>query len=303
MGSISKLDSGKYRAFARVNNKRKTKVFARKGDARAWLVKMEETLGKGIDKSLHDAFDRYEERHSRHKKGHRWEKLRLERFKREIPNQAITEVSRATVADWRDARLKEVSAGSVRRDMNLLSSVFNKALYEWEWVTENPCKGVSRPPEPKHRERTFSNQEIELLTQTLPDTVSLAFQFALETGLRAGEICRIERDHIRGRVLQVPETKTGVSRSVPLTRAACEILEKADHSFDITPQSLSTMFYRVSNKLGIDATFHDTRHTAATRLAEKLTVLELAKVFGWKKLDFALVYYNKTIDEIAEKLE
>lgn len=303
MGSISKLESGKYRAFARVNNKRKTKVFSRRGDARVWLERTEQTLGKGIDKSLHDAFDRYEERHSAAKKGARWERVRLARFKREIPNQPITAVTRSTIADWRDERLKSVSGASVRRDMNLLSSVFNKAMYEWEWITENPCKGVSRPETPRHRDRLFSPQEVQTLTVELPHISSLAFRLALETGIRLGEICKINSSHIKGRTLLIPETKTGNPRQIPLSQEALRILQESNYSFDINPQTLSATFYRTSKRLGIDATFHDTRHHFCTRVASKVTVLELAKILGHKNINQLMTYYNPDPEDLADKLD
>lgn len=303
MGSISKLESGKYRAFARANNKRKTKVFSRRGDARAWLERTEQELGVRIDKSLHDAFDRYKERHSASKKGARWEIVRLERFKREISNQPITAVTRSTIADWRDERLKSVSGASVRRDMNLLSSVFNKCLYEWEWISFNPLKGVSRPPAPNHRERLLSGQEIEILARELPQTASLAFQLALETGMRMGEICNIKPENVNGKALSIPETKTGVPREIPLSKAALEILKTAGYSFNINPQTLSSTFYRVSKRLGISATFHDSRHNFCTKAASKVTVLELAKILGHKNINQLMTYYNPDPEDLADKLD
>lgn len=46
----------------------------------------------------------------------------------------------------------------------------------------------------------------------------------------------------------------------------------------------------------------DTRHTAATRLAGKLDVLTLCKVFGWTSPNMALVYYNPAPGEIARRM-
>ena len=49
-------------------------------------------------------------------------------------------------------------------------------------------------------------------------------------------------------------------------------------------------------------TFHDTRHTAATRIALKIPLLDLCKMFGWSDPKRAMVYYNPTASEIASRL-
>ncbi|MFI8143290.1 integrase, partial [Acinetobacter baumannii] len=49
-------------------------------------------------------------------------------------------------------------------------------------------------------------------------------------------------------------------------------------------------------------TFHDTRHTAATRIAPKLPLLDLCKMFGWTDPKRAMVYYNPTSSQIAARL-
>jgi integrase len=49
--------------------------------------------------------------------------------------------------------------------------------------------------------------------------------------------------------------------------------------------------------------FHDTRHTAATRLAQKIGVLDLCRMFGWRDPRHAMVYYNPAASDIAKRLE
>jgi len=50
-------------------------------------------------------------------------------------------------------------------------------------------------------------------------------------------------------------------------------------------------------------TFHDLRHTAAPRLAKKLDVWELCKMFSWKDPKMCLnTYYKHDPEETAKKL-
>jgi integrase len=52
-----------------------------------------------------------------------------------------------------------------------------------------------------------------------------------------------------------------------------------------------------------DATFHDTRHLAITRLAKKLDVLDLARMVGHRDLRQLQIYYNETAEVMAVRLD
>jgi len=49
-------------------------------------------------------------------------------------------------------------------------------------------------------------------------------------------------------------------------------------------------------------TFHDARHSAATRMAQKLHILDLCRAFGWSNINQAQGYYNPTAAQIAGRL-
>lgn len=51
-----------------------------------------------------------------------------------------------------------------------------------------------------------------------------------------------------------------------------------------------------------DATFHDLRHLAITRLAQKIDVLDLARMTGNRDLKKLMIYFNPTAEDIAKKL-
>jgi integrase len=53
---------------------------------------------------------------------------------------------------------------------------------------------------------------------------------------------------------------------------------------------------------GLDLNFHDARHEAITRLAQKLNVLELARMVGHRDLNMLQIYYNETAQQLAKKL-
>jgi integrase len=68
--------------------------------------------------------------------------------------------------------------------------------------------------------------------------------------------------------------------------------------------ALNKAFERLCWRAGIeDLRFHDLRHTATTRLAEKLpNVIELAAVTGHLSLQVLKRYYHPTAESLALKL-
>jgi integrase len=114
--------------------------------------------------------------------------------------------------------------------------------------------------------------------------------------MRASEIASPPAIH--GRVASLRDAKNGEGRDVPLSAIALEIWQEG--GFGLTAGSISTLFARRCQDLGIHGlTFHDLRASAATRLSKKLHPLQLAKMFGWKDLKHALVYYRETAEDVA----
>ncbi len=90
-------------------------------------------------------------------------------------------------------------------------------------------------------------------------------------------------------------TKNGTSRTVPLSREAMRIIglmsNKEGQVFGLAPDRIAVLFMRLVQNAAIDDLhFHDSRHKAVTRLARKLSVLELARVIGHKNLSQLMTY-------------
>lgn len=330
MASIKKLATG-WRVQIYVKGQRDSGMFATKSEAMAWAVDREARLRKmsdtGIntDKTLQDAFDRYHKEVSPTKRGEdrtKWEGNRLMAIASHkidglaLGKRMLADITSDILGKWRDMRLKEVAASTVNRDFALLSNVFTVARKEWKWIAESPTTDVRRPANPEPRDRRISEEEIERLCLALgydgesveskSDAVAVAMLFAIETGMRAGEICSLKHGEVRGDVAHLPRTKNGTKRDVPLSPRAIQLLKqlpKAETYFGITAASLDALFRKAKTRAGIeDLTFHDTRHEAITRLARKLNVLELARMVGHRDLKMLQIYYNETAAEIAKKL-
>jgi integrase len=141
--------------------------------------------------------------------------------------------------------------------------------------------------------------------------VAVAFLVAIETAMRAGEICSLKSKNVdfERRTAFLPDTKNGYSRAVPLSQEAIRLLKRIDpwgddgSVFGMASSTLSTLYKRAVDRTDIkELTFHDTRHEAITRLARKLDVLDLARMVGHRDIKQLLTYYNREAAELALQL-
>ena len=143
--------------------------------------------------------------------------------------------------------------------------------------------------------------------RTVTQAVAHCFVAALQTGMRAGELCGLTWDRVRDDYCVLPVTKT-VPRNVPMSTKAMRVINKMrgfdpTFVFGLKTASLDAMFRKYRQRAGLEGfTFHDCRHTAATWMSRKIDVLTLCKVFGWSRMDQALVYYNPRASDIAKRI-
>lgn len=314
-----------WRVRVSVNNVKVSKTFPTKAQAKAWASMMETKINTGdLEKrtsyTLAEALTRYGSEVSTKKRGERWELLRINVWQRlHFAHMKLCDITTPMIAEWRDERLKKVQNSTVNREMNLLTSIFEQAKREWHWISNNPVRDVSRPPQPKHRDRIFTDDEITRICAALgypckqillkQHIIAVAFLFAIETAMRREEITGLEWDRLDlvNRVATLPITKNGDARKVPLSTKAVDLLNGMKgfkKPFDVDKDVLTSLFRRACTIAGVDGVrFHDARHSGCTRLAKKLNHLELARMIGHRDLRSLQIYYNETAEELAKKLD
>lgn len=298
------------------NGIRKSKTFHRLGDAKTWALQTEIKIDKGElgkeDPLFLAVMDRYEREITTHKRSATAEKRRLTAFSRlPLSTYRVGEIDAQKIGEWRDSRMNEVSPGTVLRDWNLLSAIFHQAV-KWGYLEKSPMTHVPKPKTPKPRDRRPSQDEIDRLLlvaaykeppESIQQRVACAMLFAIETGMRSGEIAGIRPEHDKGKYVHLPVTKT-VPRDVPLSKEARRLLSLVKGNFDLTSRQIDANFRRLKGLAGItDLHFHDFRTEALTRMATKVGVLELARISGHKDLKILLnVYYQPDPGDLADLL-
>jgi integrase len=312
------------------SGQRETRTFPSKREATEWARGRETELaaassGSVIRKTLRHALERYKQDMAPTKRGGRWDVVRIDYVLRtwDACDRPMGEIKTGDLALWRDARLKEVKGASVLRDIALLRSVWRVARQEWRYCDSDPWESLTKPADSRARTRIFNDTEIDRIVDALgykegskPESkrqeVALIFLLSLETAMRSGEMVSLEWADVdlATQTIHLDMTKNGDSRDVPLSRKAVGLLElmkgpePSGRVFTLTDGLRDTYFRQARDIAEVHgATFHDGRATALTRLAKRLSVLELARMVGHRDPRSLMVYYRESATNIAKLLD
>ncbi len=317
-----------------------SKTFNTKADAEKWARMVESEMDRGVFRSTAEAeqtslsaiLERYENEVLPSKKGQAADKSRIKTLKARLGTLKLAAITSATVASFRDGRLKEVGEQSVIHEINLLNRILKAAVIDWgiSLPAGIPTALVRKPKKPQGRDRRASHDEIAaIVAATESNELAGIVLLAAETAMRRGELGKIQwRDvDLKKQVLVVHDTKNGDRRDVALSSAAVTVLKSLPRRIDgrvfgLHPESISQAFERARDraranheteceKTGskpdcdflVGLRFHDIRHEAASRLFEKgLNPMEVASITGHKTLQMLKRYTHLRAEDIARKL-
>ena len=326
MASI-RLRNGKWQArVIRKGHPATAKSFVTKQDAERWSRGVEIEMDRGSYTSISTAdqttlaqvIARFCAEVTPHMRSERDDLIRLKALQRHpLCVNFMSSLTPAKVAAFRDQRLGIVGAGTVIRELAYLSSIINHARREWGITCANPVSLVRKPPTPQGRQRVLDDAEEVRLFDALdpigrrsPWMLPLV-QLALATAMRRGELLGLCWEHvdIEKMTAVLNMTKNGDRRAVPLSSVARSVLSSLPTLlegpvFPISSYAAAAAFDRATSRAGLaDFRFHDLRHTAITRMAEKLpNLVELAAVTGHRSLKTLQGYYHPSPINLALKL-
>jgi integrase len=243
-------------------------------------------------------------------------------------DQRLQDVSPATVR--RDLDIISAAINTARKDWGI--NVDNPVL---SMRRPKPSKARNRrlvADEEKRLLDALENEERDdhgrLGSGTRNPWIKPLVQLAIETAMRRGELLSLRWEHIdlKQQTAHLPDTKNGEERTVPLSRMAVSILRHMPRDlngqvFPTTEDAIKKAFSRAmerarrtyveeckKNKVKpdvrlLDLRFHDLRHEATSRIAEKLeNILELSAVTGHKDVRMLKRYYHPKASSLAKKL-
>lgn len=325
MASITQTPDGSYRVKIRKRGYEPiSRNFTRKGEAQRWAREVETEMDKGIFVStieaettlVSDIMDRYQEEVASSKKSFYDIKCRLKLLKSSFGHLTLAAVTPSIIKSYRDDRLITRKPETVRKELGVLSRVFDFAIRDCEIYTPrgNPMSNVRLPPKARGRDRRLNDGEEQKLVEALAEYggyILPLFLFALETGMRRGEIVTLDWKDInfQGRTAISRDTKNGEDRVIPLSTRALSILQSiprhiSGRVFPIRGDSATQAFKRCRERAGIeDFRLHDLRHEATSRFFELgLSIMEVSSITGHKDLAILKRYTHLRPQDLAKKL-
>jgi len=307
------------------------KSFNTKADALKWARNVESQLDLGIlapkqtMPRLMPVVERYVEEVTPTKKGESQERYRANQFRRtKLADMPLDKITGEVVAQYRDARMKEVSANTVRLELAFLSVIFEQCRKEWGFAVNNPVRQIRIPKPGKPRQRRLeAGEEDALLAACNASRAYYLHSFvvlAIETGMRSGELLAITWANVNfeKRTIYLPDTKNGCPRTVPLSTRALNAIRALPRA--ICGRLFSSGYHSIHNAFRLAVTkaqaaqadsvtflrglrFHDLRHEAVTRLFEKgLNPIEVGMVSGHKTLSMLQRYTHLCAEKLSSKL-
>ena len=233
----------------------------------------------------------------------------------------LTDVAHAQIESYKIQRQGKIADSTVNRELALLKRMFNLGI-TWDlYLRSNPVRKVKFFREITNRLRVLSPEEEKRLLQNVIPYLQDLIRFALNTGLRTGEIFSLRWSHIdlqRG-ILAVFASETQKIREIPKNSETRKVLEawnlnKKNENAFYNPQTgkpfvdLKTGFALACEKAGIsDVTWHTLRHTFASRLVNSgVDIVTVKELLGHSSISVTMRYAHTNIESkraAVEKLE
>ena len=335
MATFAQRESGWWQAkIRRKGHPTQSKTFETRKEADAWARVIESEMDRGafisratserttlkqIAKRFNDDFAPYHYR-AREDKKEAW-RTQVKHLADQLGEYSIAAITPQIVAQYRDDRLKVVRGTTVKKEMDMLSKILTVAVHEFGIVLPfgNPVANVRKPSGSPPRTRRLGGDEAERLINQCSASrnpwLLPAVQLAIETSMRQGELLSLEwcnSDFKRKLALLLDplKIKNGETRAVPLSSAAIAVIKGLPRSTSglVLPVQRLTLFHAFKAACARakikNLTFHDLRHEAISRLAERgdLSTLELSAISGHKTLQMLKRYTHLQAESLARKL-
>lgn len=255
-------------------------------------------------------------RYMEHAKANKRSWLRDEQMLKQLKEffgigRQLAEITAADIEGYKLHRRAEVSGSTVNRELALLKRMFNLAI-TWDlFLNLNPVRKVKFFREINLGLRVVSLEEEEKLLRNAAPYVQDIIRFALNTGLRIGEIFGLRWPDVdlEKNLLNVFAPKTQKTRVVPINGQARKVLEywalgKRSEFVFYNPETgkpfvdLKAGFALACEKAGVEGvTWHTLRHTFASRLVNRgVDIVTVQQLLGHSSITVTMRYTHTNLD-------
>jgi integrase/recombinase XerD len=245
-----------------------------------------------------------------------------------LEKEKITQVGTITSllleAFKKDLMDNKYTLKSVSRKLNSIKTFF-KFLKNENLIEEDPSLSVSHPKYDSKAPRILSRIEYRALRDSCREDIRMAaiIELLLQTGVRIGELARLEENDIKGSEITIRSFESQPERTIPLNKAAKSALDSyltqrpqtKSNSIFVTKtgkpllvRNIRTVIDRYFKEADIEnAKVNDLRNTwLAHHLCAGTSVVLLSKLAGHKRLSTTekyLQFVKETLGDQKFKLD
>ncbi len=148
----------------------------------------------------------------------------------------VDEVTHRDVVRYITETKENLSPSTANRHLAFIHRFYELLITSWQLmpVGSNPADGIKPYPEPKHRDRYLTAEEMGRLFRALDEepnrVAAAALKFLALTGMRKGEAMCARWDCYdpERKILLIPMSKSGKHRYIPLNDMAADIIESQE---------------------------------------------------------------------------
>ena len=218
----------------------------------------------------------------------------------------------------------EVKNSTINKELTVLKKIMALAQ-EWEFgVEKNPVRRARYFSEEEYRrERVLSYEEEERLFKAAAPHLHSILTCALQTAMRLGEILSLKWKNVdlekRQLTIRPESSKSGRSRTIPVNNTLSNLLDELGRANDGKsefvflyddpkigkPRPIKYVqhsFTAACRRAGIQSlTFHDLRHTAASRMIAKgANPVSVKNILGHSSLRTSEIYFHSNLEQMQK---
>jgi len=220
----------------------------------------------------------------------------------------------------RGMKKKGEAVATINMKIKILKRMFNLSWKEWEWFDRNPIAQVSLERGANKRDRWLSRDEEDSILSHSEAWLKEVITFALNTGMRLGEIIGLVWSNVDlfRKTVTVTQSKNDEPHTIPMNTTVFEMLKEksrvrsisCDKVFQIKNKPLKNHqiqypFNKACEVAGVrDIHFHDCRHTFATRLVQANEDLyKVQRLLGHKSPSMTQRYAHHSPESLRDSVE
>lgn len=243
---------------------------------------------------------------------------------RHLGHYPLSEISDKEIYRYMERRDEEGAAlKTVYNELGLLSRAFNVARKKWGWSCVNPVSDVEKEELDNARDRWIENEEERRLLLASPQWLRDIIGFAVNTGLRRGEILNLIWKHVsfERRTIYIGKQKNKGKNELPLNDYALKVLFARKRVVPSTSgngfvfctkdgkrldgDNVGRAFRKATKRAEIeDIRFHDLRHTFATRMAHAgVDIYKIQRRMRHKTESMTRRYAHHNVESLRDGVE